>query len=159
LSATLYQLMTNVVPVDALSRADSMLNGMPDPIHKISDLTPEISPAVSAVILQGMEVSQEKRFATARDMQKALRKADTAMQEAMAAQTMVYSGPEAAKEGGSSNIDTTGAPSVQQPPPATLTPDMQAFSSGAVASGFDRTEASTPPNFDASPKREGGIDS
>src|SRR5678815_4208756 len=27
LSATLYQLMTNVVPADALTRADSMLNG------------------------------------------------------------------------------------------------------------------------------------
>src|SRR5690606_34403850 len=70
LSATLYQLMTNDVPADALSRADSLLNGMPDPIKAPTLLNPEVPAAVSDVILKGMEVSQEKRFATAREMQK-----------------------------------------------------------------------------------------
>jgi serine/threonine protein kinase len=90
LSATLYQLMTNVVPADALSRADTMLNGLPDPIEPPHALNPEIPTAVSEVILKGMEVSQEKRFANAREMQKALRKAFTQMQEAMAAQTVAF---------------------------------------------------------------------
>ena len=90
LSATLYQLMTNVVPADALSRADTMLNGLPDPIEPPHVLNPEIPAAVSGVILQGMEVSQEKRFAQARDMQKALRRAFTQMQEAMSAQTVAF---------------------------------------------------------------------
>ena len=90
LSATLYQLMTNVVPADALSRADTMLNGLPDPIEPPHVLNPEIPVAVSGVILQGMEVSQDKRFAQARDMQKALRRAFTQMQEAMAAQTVAF---------------------------------------------------------------------
>ncbi|MEO8574436.1 MAG: serine/threonine-protein kinase [Pyrinomonadaceae bacterium] len=90
LSATLYQLMTNVVPADALSRADTMLNGLSDPIEQPHALNPEVPTAVSEVILKGMEVSQEKRFGNARDMQKALRRAFTQMQEAMAAQTVAF---------------------------------------------------------------------
>jgi serine/threonine protein kinase len=90
LSATLYQLMTNVVPADALTRADSLLNGLADPIEQPHELNPEIPASVSEVILKGMEVSQDKRFGTARDMQKALRRAFTRMQEAMAAQTVAF---------------------------------------------------------------------
>jgi len=99
LSATLYQLMTNVVPADALSRADSMLNGMPDPIQSISELNPDVPPAVSQVILRGMEVSQDRRFENAREMQKTLRKAFAEMQQAMSAKTMVISGADATNEG------------------------------------------------------------
>jgi serine/threonine protein kinase len=90
LSATLYQLMTNVVPADALTRADTMLNGLPDPIEPPHQINPEVPTAVSGVILKGMEVSQEKRFPNAREMQKALRKAFTEMQDAMAAQTVAF---------------------------------------------------------------------
>lgn len=90
LSATLYQLMTNVIPADALTRADSLLNGMPDPIKAPTLLNPEVPPAVSEVILHGMEVSQEKRFTAAREMQKALRKAFSEMQNAMSAQTVAF---------------------------------------------------------------------
>ena len=90
LSATLYQLMTNSVPVDALSRADSLLNEKPDPIRPLTELNPEIAPDISAVILKGMEVSQEKRWGNAREMQKALRKAYSQVQDAMAAHTIAF---------------------------------------------------------------------
>lgn len=90
LSATLYQLMTNEVPADALTRADSLLNGNADPIRPLFELNPEISPDVSAVIMKGMEVSQEKRFGDAKQMQKTLRKAYTEMQEAMSAHTVAF---------------------------------------------------------------------
>ena len=90
LSATVYQLLTNLVPADALSRADSMLNDLPDPIKPISDINPEVSKAVSDVILKGMEVSQEKRWSAAREMQKTLRDAYAQMQNQMAAQTMAF---------------------------------------------------------------------
>jgi serine/threonine protein kinase len=90
LSATLYQLVTNIVPADALTRADVMLNGSPDPIEPPHKLNPEVPPSVSEVILKGMEVSQDKRFGAAREMQKALRRAFTNMQEAMAAQTVAF---------------------------------------------------------------------
>lgn len=90
LSATLYQLMTNAVPADSLTRADALLNDMSDPIKPISELNNEIPKAVSNVILKGMEISQDRRFASARDMQKALRDAFTQMQSAMSAQTVAF---------------------------------------------------------------------
>ena len=90
LSATLYQLMTNLVPPDALSRADMMLGGQRDPIRALSELNPAISQPVSDVILKGLEVSQEKRFATASEMQKALRAAYAQIQTAMSADTAVF---------------------------------------------------------------------
>lgn len=90
LSATLYQLMTNTVPADALTRADSMISGTGDPIRPLSDLNPEISPAVSNVILKGLEISQEKRFSSAGEMQKALRSAYAQMQGQMSAETVAF---------------------------------------------------------------------
>jgi hypothetical protein len=94
LSATLYQLMSNTVPADALSRADALLNGQEDPIKPVFEVNPEIQPMVSDVILKGMEISQDKRWQSARDMQKALRDAFSEMQSAMAAQTQVFSMPQ-----------------------------------------------------------------
>lgn len=88
LSATLYQLLTNVIPFDALTRADAMLNEMEDPVKPISDINPEVSPEVSAVILKGMELSQDRRFSGAREMQKALREAFARIQTSMSAQTV-----------------------------------------------------------------------
>ena len=90
LSATLYQLMTNMVPADALSRADSMLNEMPDPIEPPFTINPEIPKSVSDVILKGMEVSQERRYTDAREMQKVLRKAFNEMQQATMAKTVAF---------------------------------------------------------------------
>jgi len=90
LSATLYQLMTNEVPADALSRADCLLNGMEDPLVPPYELNQEISKEVSDVIMKGMEVSQDKRYADAREMQKVLRKAFNQMQSSMSADTIAF---------------------------------------------------------------------
>ena len=95
LSATVYQLLTNKVPVDALSRADAMLNELPDPIVPPSDLNPEVPKVVSDVLLRAMEVSQEKRFANARDMQRVLRKAYNEIHQATTANTVAFSAAEA----------------------------------------------------------------
>jgi serine/threonine protein kinase len=91
LSATLYQLMTNSVPVDALTRADALISGMTDPLKSPSEVNEDIPPAVSEVILKGMEINQDKRFESAKEMQRALRKAYAEMQQAMAAKTVVMS--------------------------------------------------------------------
>jgi len=90
LSATLYQLVTDVVPADALTRADAMLNGQPDPLQAISDINPEVSPAVSNVILKGLEVAQDKRFSTAAEMQRSLRAAYAQIQSEMSAETVAF---------------------------------------------------------------------
>ncbi len=75
LSATLYQLLSNVIPVDALNRADSILSGMSDPLTPLNELNQEVSKDLSDVLLKGMALSLDQRYATARDMQKALREA------------------------------------------------------------------------------------
>ena len=90
LSATLYQLLTSIVPPDALTRADALINGLDDPVIPINELNPEIPHTVSSVILKGMEISQDKRFATAREMQKELREAYAQIQNAMFANTVAF---------------------------------------------------------------------
>ncbi|MDQ2747137.1 MAG: protein kinase [Acidobacteriota bacterium] len=90
LSATLYQIMTGTIPPDALTRADSLINGMPDPVPPISELNKEISKGISDVIIKGMSISQEQRYKTAREMQKALRDAYSQMQNATTAGTVEY---------------------------------------------------------------------
>ncbi len=75
LSATLYQMLTNTVPPDALTRADALLGGKKDPIRPLNEINPEITPAISDVLLKGVSIRQEERFASAVDMQKTLRRA------------------------------------------------------------------------------------
>ena len=137
LSATLYQLLTNTVPADALTRADSMLGSKPDPVKPISDLNPEVSPAVSEVILQGMEVTQDKRFANAKEMQRALRKAYSSVQDAMTANTVAFNAADhvsAAAEGGHIAGSPSGAPLVNGQEPARVRVDRGIPSSpGPVA--------------------------
>src|SRR5688500_5998477 len=130
LSATVYQLLTNKVPVDALSRADSMLNELPDPIVPPSDLNPEVPRVVSDVLLRAMEVSQEKRFANARDMQRVLRKAYNEIHQATTANTVAFSAGEAdaiiAAPPGGAGAMSPSIPSVADgnvPGPTAIEPD------------------------------------
>lgn len=75
LSSTLYQLLTNTVPPDALTRAEIILSEKPDPLLPASELNPQIAPSISAIILKGMAVTQDRRFSAASEMQKELREA------------------------------------------------------------------------------------
>jgi serine/threonine protein kinase len=118
LSATLYQILTNNVPPDALTRADSIINGMPDPVKPISDLNPEVSRAVSDVVIKGMTISQEQRYKTAREMQKALRDAYAQMQTDMSANTLVFNGssPADLPQSPQKTAELSGVPLVSQTP-------------------------------------------
>ncbi|HRH40108.1 MAG TPA: protein kinase [Pyrinomonadaceae bacterium] len=98
LSATMYQLLTCIVPADALTRADAVLNNLADPIKPLTELNPEVSPAVWEVIKRGLSLSAEQRFATARDMQIALREANSQVQTAMSAQTVAFNVEEELKQ-------------------------------------------------------------
>ncbi len=90
LSATLYQLLTNFVPPDALSRADFLLSGKADPITPINEINSEIPKAISDVILKGMSISQDHRFADAREMQKVLRETYAKMQSNTSEKTIAF---------------------------------------------------------------------
>ena len=73
LAATLFHLMTNVKPPDALSRASAIVNGLPDPLPLANQVTAQVSAAVAAVLSQGMSQKRDDRFATASEMRDAFR--------------------------------------------------------------------------------------
>ncbi len=119
LSATLYQLLTNTVPFDALTRADSLLNGVPDPVPPIYEINKEVPKPISEIIIRGMSVSQEQRFGTAREMQKILRDAYSSIQNAMAAQTIAFNfqdGNKADDPAQSETVQDNFATIVNEPP-------------------------------------------
>jgi serine/threonine protein kinase len=90
LSATLYQLLANAVPPDALTRADALLANLPDPLRSLTEMNGEISEAISAAIIKGMDMNQDRRYESARMMQKVLRRAYNKMQESMSAETIAF---------------------------------------------------------------------
>ncbi|MEK7723962.1 MAG: serine/threonine-protein kinase, partial [Acidobacteriota bacterium] len=94
LSATMYQLLSNIVPADSLTRADSVLNNQPDPVTPLSEHNSEVSPAISGIIAKGMNLSSEQRFASAKEMQMALREAYSQYQQGMSAQTVAFNATE-----------------------------------------------------------------
>lgn len=168
LAATLYQLMTNTVPADALSRADSLLNGMPDPIKAPSELNPEISYAVSDVLLKAMEVSQEKRYGTAREMQKELRKAFSKMQDAMSAQTVAFTLPQnqvpaidapAAVLEATAVMDPSAVHAISNPVigGASLPAESRPFAQESASVDFDATIAMDPPVMDSMPTPQADV--
>jgi hypothetical protein len=89
-AATFYHLMTNVVPSGARKRADAIRNGLPDPLISISKANPEISADIAEVLEKGLDVSPDKRFAVATEMQKALRRAYKKAREGTTARTVEF---------------------------------------------------------------------
>jgi serine/threonine protein kinase len=67
LGATLYTLLTGIVPPESLTRAMDA-----DPLRPIADFNPEISPALANVIAKAMAVRPEDRYATTPDFCAAL---------------------------------------------------------------------------------------
>lgn len=72
LAATLYHLLTNVKPPDALSRAGAIVNGQPDPLISANQVA-TVSGAVAAVLTKGMAQKRDDRYASGVDMREALR--------------------------------------------------------------------------------------
>jgi len=75
LVATLFHLITNVKPPDALSRASAIVNGLPDPLPLANHVTAQVSVAVAAVLNQGMSQKRDDRFASASELREAFRMA------------------------------------------------------------------------------------
>ncbi len=73
LAATLYHLMTNRLPADAVSRASAVLNEEPDPLLLTESDHSQVPPEVIAVLSRAMALKREQRFHSAADMRAALR--------------------------------------------------------------------------------------
>ena len=77
LAATLYHLLTNVKPPDALSRAGAIVNGMEDPLAPAESVAPQVSPAVAHVLEIAMSQKRDDRYESAQMMREALNSAAT----------------------------------------------------------------------------------
>jgi serine/threonine protein kinase len=72
LSATLYHLMTNVKPPDALTRAAALVNGQRDPLMPANEIVSGIGPEVANTLSRAMSQNRDQRFPTALAMRAAL---------------------------------------------------------------------------------------
>jgi len=77
LAATVYHLVTNVKPPDALSRAGAIVNGMEDPLVPADSVAPQVSPAVAHVLEVAMSQKRDDRYESAQLMREALNSAAT----------------------------------------------------------------------------------
>ena len=95
LGATLYHLLTNVKPPDALTRAAAIVNGQPDPLLKASEVNTAVAPELDYVLARAMAQNREQRYATAADMRKALHGTEQAstVVERGEAQTVLFPPP------------------------------------------------------------------
>ena len=81
LAATLYHLVTNVKPPDALSRAGAVVNGQPDPLPLANQVRSDVSAGLSNVLDKAMSQKRDDRFPTATAMRDALRTGQSEMGE------------------------------------------------------------------------------
>lgn len=72
LAATLYHLLTGVVPTDALTRAAMVLSDQTDPLSPANELNPQVPPAVAVILHQALSHNMEQRFSSAAAMRSAL---------------------------------------------------------------------------------------
>ncbi|HEX8748586.1 MAG TPA: ankyrin repeat domain-containing protein, partial [Pyrinomonadaceae bacterium] len=68
LGATLYHLLTNVKPVDALSRATAIINGQADPLRPANKINQEVGPSLSAALMRAMALNIDHRPRSASEM-------------------------------------------------------------------------------------------
>ncbi len=72
LAATIFHLLTAKLPPDALTRAESALNGEPDPLANLPAMLPMVPAQVSYVLQRALAQKRDHRFASATEMRAAL---------------------------------------------------------------------------------------
>jgi len=75
LAATLYHLLTNVKPPDALQRASAVLEGQADPLRPAHLINPHVLPSVSALLHAGLALDPMQRPGSASEMRVLLHQA------------------------------------------------------------------------------------
>lgn len=72
LGATLYAILTGVVPADALYRMTRLGSKSPDPLEPVRDLAPEVPVHVAAAVERAMAINSNDRFASVNEFWQAL---------------------------------------------------------------------------------------
>lgn len=73
LAATLYHLLTNVAPEDALTRAMSVLSQKGDPLRPASDVEPAVPLGLAGVLQKALDLNASERPNSAAEMRQMLR--------------------------------------------------------------------------------------
>ncbi|HEX8734242.1 MAG TPA: protein kinase [Pyrinomonadaceae bacterium] len=81
LAATVYQLLTARLPIDALERSIDILEGKPDPLARPDKINPAIPPEISDILMKALEIKRENRFDSAVIMRQAWRTAFVHLKE------------------------------------------------------------------------------
>jgi serine/threonine protein kinase len=141
LGATIYTLLTGIVPIDALTRSVNRFGS--DPLVRADRACPTLSPSVGKVIERAMSLHSEGRFATIEEFWNALSAAST---QSEAEEEAVSSAEQPAVITGPTNVKKLPLPLEKQKPqeharaPVTwklLMPVMLAIIfSGTVMGGF-----------------------
>jgi hypothetical protein len=92
LAATLFHLLTNIKPPDALSRAGALVNGQPDPLLPANSVAAQVSRAVAHVLSKAMSQKRDDRFSSALLMREAFRIAGQSGDELGDAETVLAAG-------------------------------------------------------------------
>lgn len=76
LAATLYHLLTNVSPEDALTRAMAVLSQKDDPLVPANVINPDVPRGIAGVLQKAMSLNADERPATASDMRQMFRESE-----------------------------------------------------------------------------------
>ena len=77
LAATLYHLLTNVKPPDALKRVNALINDEVDPLEPVSKINPDVPALLAGVVMHGLAIKPSRRPAGAAELRAALTGAKT----------------------------------------------------------------------------------
>jgi serine/threonine protein kinase len=78
IAATLYHLLTGIIPPDSLSRATAVINGQPDPLIPANEVHAQVNSALAQVLYQAMSQKAAQRPASAANLRAMLREAASA---------------------------------------------------------------------------------
>lgn len=73
LGATLYQLLTDNIPINAPARAIAEWTGKGDNLPPVRQINPKVAPEISEALQRAMAIERDNRFASASEMREALR--------------------------------------------------------------------------------------
>lgn len=76
LAATLYHLITNVPPEDALTRAMAVLSQKPDPLRPANVVNPAVPAGIAGVLQKALDLNASERPASAAEMKHMLAESD-----------------------------------------------------------------------------------
>jgi TonB family protein len=127
LAATLYHLMTGIVPPDVLTRVAATTDELPDPLLPANEVNPQVSPGVAVVLTRSMTIGRSQRVPSAAEMRNLLHQANQSVfLETMSGPTLI-----AAKV----------APTIASPPQVLDTTELN-VTAGATG-GTDSSEGKT----------------